>query len=392
VEEALSRKATTQKKEKEDNKTGGIVIDPSYPTDYDENTMKYVRMAAKDSYCTYMKNLNGELERKNNDGSVGDLILYDEEFFTICGIDSSYIYLLKASEGTGIYDIFRISKDGKEQETILSGINWCLHMDEKYFYFVPADNINCVRRINRDTLAVESFAQFGEAVEIMIEQDNGYMVVTKDDGMLTPLLGSSNYYYLIDGNGAVVESYGSDIAVEQYPRVKQKDGGYKTAVKYISNGYLRATAQEVYLQTGNSFVKTEGISGWNSANSGVITTLVNDSSAPGALPYKIVYYDKSSGIQRTITEANSNQAFFTMCRDDNGNWCYFDQTETELILYTLTSDFRTKEEIKRFEIEKLSCDLESCGMEIMDNRIYFYSMPNNISANAIYRYDLILKD
>ena len=93
-----------------------------------------------------------------------------------------------------------------------------------------------------------------------------------------------------------------------------------------------------------------------------------------------------------MTEVHSNQAFFAMCQDDNGDWCYIDEVDNKLILYSLSSNFGSKEIITEIDAGKFNCSLETCGMEIMDNRIYFYSMPDNKTANAIYRYDLILED
>lgn len=390
VKKALDSKKSQQEEAKEDEENDNRNV--SYPTDFDENTMQYQRMVAKDEACTYMKNLNGKLERKNNDGSAGDKVLYEEDFFTICGIDASYIYLLKASEEKGVYDLLRVSKDGKKKDSILKSINWCLHMDEEYFYYVPNDNNKSIRRLNRENLSVSDLCELHEPVEVMVEQDDNFMVVTKENSIFSFLGGAENDYYLINKDGGIVKEYGKQITVEEYPREYYKEGGYHAAVQYISNGYLRGTAQAVHLQYGGGFIKAEGISGWKYEKDGIITTVKNETEQENALPYQIVLYDAKSGNSKRMVEVNSNQAFFTMCQDGAGNWWYFDQTDTELILYSLSNDFTQKEEIKRFDLLRLSCDLENCGMEIMDNRIYFYSMPDSATANAIYRYDLILED
>jgi len=376
----------------EENINEEITIDPSYPTTYDESSMKFQRMVAKDENYTFMKDLNGKLERKNNDGTAGDKVLYDKEFFTICGIDASYIYLLKGSEKDGVYDIVRISKDGKKTDTLLQSINWCLHMDSDYFYYVPSDNNKCIRRLNRAKITSDNYCEFNEPVEVLIPQDNNFMVVTKEDSIFAFFGGATNNFYLIDKNGATIKEYGSEITVEDYPREKNDEGGYNTAIKYVSNGYLRSTAAEVHLQYGGSFINAEGISGWNPTKNGIVTTLNNDVDGENALPYRIMLYNATSGVSQKMTEVHSNQAFFTMCQDDNGNWCYIDEVDNKFILYSLSNDFGSKEIITEIDAGKFNCSLETCGMEIMDNRIYFYSMPDNKTANAIYRYDLILED
>lgn len=376
----------------EENINKELEIDPSYPTTYNESSMKYQRMVAKDENYTFMKDLNGKLERKNNDGSAGDKVLYDKEFFTICGIDASYIYLLKGSEKDGVYDIVRISKDGKKTDTLLQSINWCLHMDSDYFYYVPSDNNKCIRRLNRAKITSDNYCEFNEPVEVLIPQDNNFMVVTKEDSIFAFFGGATNNFYLIDKTGATIKEYGSEITVEEYPREKNDEGGYNTAIKYVSNGYLRSTAAEVHLQYGGSFINAEGISGWNPTKNGIVTTLNNDVDEENALPYRIMLYDATSGESKKMTEVHSNQAFFTMCQDDNGDWCYIDEVDNKLILYSLSSNLGSKEIITEIDAGKFNCSLETCGMEIMDNRIYFYSMPDNKTANAIYRYDLILED
>ena len=366
--------------------------DASYSTNYDKNTMKYRRMVAKDEKYTFMKDLNGKLERKNNDGTAGDEILYDKGFFTICGIDASYLYLLKGSENDGVYDIVRISKDGKKIDTLLQEINWCLYMDDNYFYYVPSDNNKSIRRLDRAKITSDHYCEFNEPVEVLIPQDNNFMVVTKEDSIFALFGGNTNNFYLIDKSGEIIKEYGGEIAVEEYPREKNDEGGYNTAIKYVSNGYLRPIAAEAYLEYGGSFIEAKGISGWNPTKNGIVTTLNNDSAGENALPYKIVLYDATSGVSKKMTDVQSDQAFFTMCQDDNGDWCYIDEVEGKLILYSLSSDFSSKEIITEIDAGKLNCSLETCSMEIMDNRIYFYSMPDNKTANAIYRYDLILED
>lgn len=300
--------------------------------------------------------------------------------------------MLNGSEEKGTYDILRVSKDGNKTDTILKSINWCLHMDNDYFYYVPSDNNKCIRRLNRENMNTANFCEFNEPVEVMVEQDNNFMVVTREDSIFAFFGGASNNYYLTNSAGEIIKEYGSEITVEEYPRVNVEEGNYNMAVKYVSNGYLRSTASEVHLQYGGGFVEAEGISGWNDSPNGIITTLDNDASGENAKPYKIVLYDASTGTQRKMTEVNSNKAFFTMCRDDNGNWYYFDQTDTSLVLSMISNDFSSEEVIKEFDLLKLSCDLDNCGMEIMDNRIYFYTMPDNTTANALYRYDVLLED
>ena len=41
------------------------------------------------------------------------------------------------------------------------------------------------------------------------------------------------------------------------------------------------------------------------------------------------------------------------------------------------------------EMHKFYCDLTQCGMLVLNNRIYFYTITNNSSANVIYRYNIV---
>lgn len=362
-----------------------------YSTSYDEDTMEYQRICAKDKNYIYQKNLYGKLERKDADGVSGKFLLYDDDFFTICGLDESYIYILKGNENAtlenGVYNMIRISKDGKKREIILKDIKWCFGMYENYFYYVPNENTNCIKRLDRGTLIMSDFIELDEQVEILQEDGNYFMVVTRNSVGAAGLFGGTNYYYLVDKDGKLMRRYGSDLQKEDYPVSEWKN--CKFAVKHTSNGYLRGVADEVYIKNGGNFIKIEGVSGWTYQEDGVITTLETNSGEE--LPYKMVYH-YSNGIEKTMTEVESNQAFFTLCQDDEDNWWYFDQTDIYLILYRLSADFKDKKMIKKFQILDIGCDLESCGMEIMNNRIYFYSMPDSITANAVYRYDLLLED
>ena len=70
---------------------------------------------------------------------------------------------------------------------------------------------------------------------------------------------------------------------------------------------------------------------------------------------------------------------------------YFDQTDSDLILYTLSENFDSKTELKKFSLAEIPYNLTDCAMTIMDNTIYFYTMPNDSTSKVLYRYDIMSK-
>jgi len=151
-------------------------------------------------------------------------------------------------------------------------------------------------------------------------------------------------------------------------------------------------------------VLTECVSGWNYFETGIVTTLNNDTfmekvedpdAEPDAeprlvpvAPYKMVLYRAADGVRQDMIPVHSNQAFFTLQQTPSGDWYFFDQTDEELILYNMASDFSKKIPVKTFSLDELNCNLNDCAMEIMDNTIYFYTITNYETSQVLYRYDI----
>ena len=106
-------------------------------------------------------------------------------------------------------------------------------------------------------------------------------------------------------------------------------------------------------------------------------------------PEKIVLYRASDGSRVDVTDVSSDQAFFTLCQSGDGEWYFFDQTDSEMILYVMSSDFTNKTELKTFSLDTIHYNLSDCSMTLMNNRIYFYTMPDNQTSEVLYRYDII---
>ena len=115
---------------------------------------------------------------------------------------------------------------------------------------------------------------------------------------------------------------------------------------------------------------------------------------PDAETLPLLRYDgpftvrEGDGKKITVTEVQSDQAFFTLCQSKSGAWFFFDETDEALILYSMNEDFSNKQVIKTVPLSEAPCSLKESGMTIMDNRIYFYSIPNNSTATVVYRYDI----
>ena len=348
-------------------------------TRYNEDLMSYSAITAKDTDAIYYKDTNNMLI-KEQDGYKS--ILYDGEFFSICGIDTSYLYLMIVADDE--YEIRRVSKDGNANKVVADDVANILTMDEQYIYYISAFDSTSIMRLDRQSLKEEQFADFEDDVTFMEVQEGGFYVVTKESGMFASLFGSATKYYLLNNSGGVLISYGESPEISQYYLIEHDS--YYRASKITANGYLRNSAAEVYWLSKDktASVLTETVAGWKSNDAGIFTVLEDGNGA-----YQIVLYRALDGQRIHVTDASSNQAFFTLCQGDSGEWYYFDQTSSELILYVLTEDFYSKEVVKRFALGEISCNLENCSMIIMDNRIYFYTMPDDSTSKVLYRYDLI---
>ena len=353
------------------------------PTRYQSGVMKYTAITAQDADAVYYKDTDGKLIRESDGYKT---VIYDKDFFSICGIDESYLYLL-VPNNNGVYDIYRVTTDGSANKKIAEDVSNCLTIDETYIYYVSNFDASTICRLNREYLKEDTFATFSDSVKYMTAQGDGFYVVTDEDSVFSALLGGSPNYFQINRSGKVTEEYGGNPEIINYCLSDYKS--YYQAAKMISSGYLRSTASEIYwMSKGKDLtVLAEGVSGWNAKEAGIFTTKNNDKA--NGKPYKIVLYRASDGTVKDVTEANSNQAFFTLCQSSSGDWYYFDQTDTEMILYAMDANFTSKRTVKTFSLSEIPCNLSDCGMTIMNNRIYFYTMPDSRTSTVLYRYDIV---
>ena len=354
---------------------------------YTASLMGCTNMTAWDQSAVYYKDTTGCLvkEENGNQTVLYDPNLQESEFFTICGIDSSYIYIT-VPEGAR-YKIYRVSKTDGLHKVVAEDVATPLTLDGEYLYYVPGFDSTTIVRLKREDLKEEQFADFSQDVTFMRGQGDNFYVVTTDP-ILSQFWGGMEDYYLLDKSGEVLESYGTYLDVAQYHLVDY--GSYYRAAKMVSAGFLRSTARAIYWMSKDksSTVLTEKVSGWNPKEVGIFTTLTND--IPDATePYKIVLYRAADGTRIDVTPVSSNQAFFTLCQSDSGDWYFFDQTDSEIILYVMAEDFTDKTVVKTFSRDVFPYDLEKCSTVIMNNRIYFFTMPNNQASQVIYRYDII---
>lgn len=350
-------------------------------THFDENSMTWQKMTAEDENSFYYKGMNGNLLRESKD-LLSRTTLYEGDFFSICGLDQSYIYVLEPTEDES-YDVRRIGKDGTVTKIILEDVKYVLRMDEDVFYYVPAFSDNQIYTLDRYSLEKKKFTQFEDNVELMSEEDDGFLVTVQEDNAFSWLLGPECKYYLLSEDGQTLEVYEDDLTPQQC--VKEDNGNYYAAFEIISNGYLRETAIKGYWLSENeqTSVEAEGISGWHPTERGIFTELEREDGS-----YDVILYQASDGSPRKITETDSANAFFTFVQDDTGDWYYMDQTETELVLYRMDVSFAEKEKIDTISLEEISCDMENCTMELVNNRIFFYTMPSWSDSEVLYRYNL----
>ncbi len=354
------------------------------PARFRPGIMSYSTVTAQDEKAFYYKNTDGNLI-KEIDGYK--TTIYDDEIFAICGIDESYIYVLKA-KGKDIYDIYRISKEGNINKKIAEDVLKCFTMDEEYLYYLSEFDRTSVCRMDRESLKEEVFADFKDSVTFMEKQEEAFYVVTEDEDSFVAFFGRSPLrYYLMDISGNVIEEYGENPDISQYFYSNQKT--YYKAAKMTSSGYLRNVAQKIYWVSKDKQqnVLVEQVSGWNTFDEGICTTLDNENT--GQEPYTMVLYQAENGQRVEMTDVYSNQAFFTLCKSDNGNWYFFDQTEQELILYELRGDYSQKRAVKTFLLKEFPCNLSECNVEIMNNRLYLYTMPDSQTSQVLYRYDIL---
>lgn len=349
-------------------------------THYNSESMGWGKMTAEDEKYFYYKSLHNELVRETKNG-ISRTTIYEDDFFQICGVDKSYLYVLEPTGDENVYNVRRISKDGTTSKKILDDVKYVLLMKDNLMYYVPDSSENTIYTLDRSRLKKKKFAKFDENVFALSELSDGFYVATEESDIFSFFLGATVVYYQISFDGKVIQRH-DDITPEVY--FKEELENYILATKLISNGYLRNTAEEVCWMANNqgSYVVAEGISGWNPTQEGIFTTQETEQGK------YIVLYQATNGNKRTITAVNSDNAFFTLLQSDSGDWYFIDQTETDLLLYRMDGQFKTKTLLEQISLSKLPCDLESCGMEIRDNRLFFYNMTSWSESKMLYRYNL----
>ncbi len=348
-------------------------------THFNSSTMYVNNIIAGDSKSIYYKDEQGNLIAEKDSYKT---VIYDDEFFVICGIDDSYIYLLKRSENnSSLYDLYRIRKDGTSERRIVEEIKNFMECDETYFYYTLGDDTQTIMRLRRSDLEEESFASFDAEVAYMKKQNDGFYVETTSGfWFLTTIK-----YYLLNSNGEIVEHYGENPAVSQYLLYEYDD--FYMATKIVSNGFLRDTASEIYWLSldKQNYVKAESLAGWTPSEEYGIFVLTDGDENHN---YQIKLYCAENGELVSVVGVNSNQAHFTMVQDDYGTWYYIDETETGLTLYAMNENFENRRIIEELSYEEFPVNLETCGMILMDGTIWFYEMPDEYTANVLYRYSL----
>ncbi len=350
-------------------------------THYDANTMTWQKVTAEDDGAVYYKGTNGKLLREYKNG-LGRSVIYEGSFFSICGLDESYIYVLQSAEDE-LYDLRRINKDGTTSKVILEDVKYILMMDEEDFYYVPGFSENEIQKLNRSELNTEAFSRFEHSVEFMAEESGGYFVLTQEENAFSWLMGPDCTYYRISEDGVITATYEEELQPQEC--VKYWEDSYYCAFEIIGNGYLRETAQKGYwlsADTGTS-VEVTGISGWKPLAVGIMT---EQSGEDGM--YNVMLHRASDGSEVQITTVHHSAAFFTFAQDNAGNWYFMDQTETDLELYRMDSSFGNKTLVDKVSLEDISCSMDECGMEIVNNRLFFYTMPEWSQSEVLYRYNL----
>lgn len=346
----------------------------------DFGQMNYGRITARDASYLYFKDESGNLVKKGNESY--DILSHDE-FISICGIDESYLYVMRKEEdGKGIY---RISKEDGIPRQLVSNVENVLLMDDTYLYYVPAFSDNTIERLNRETLQTQVFASFRHHIEIMLKQGEDFFIITKDNSFMAAFFGAPNYYYQVDSNGEKKQEFDESPKFSNYP-VEYKDGKdpYYVVTAYVSGGYLRLSAGKVYWmsldKTRSRNVETVG--GWNMSEDGILYVSEKEDNSG----YNINRIEAGSGESVTLLDVNNRNAIFTLAKGKGENWYYFDQLEEGIILYKCNDDFSNPVEVKKFDKEFFPYNLEDCGVEIRENCLFFYSMPDDAHINVLYRY------
>lgn len=348
-------------------------------TRFNSASMSSTNITARDNDYIYYKDLDGTLVREK-DGYRE--VLYSQPFYTICGIDESYIYVTEHVTGDK-YSVRRISKTEDTSKTIIDEMTVCMAFDETCIYYQDGFDKKTVRCLNRQTLEDTVFVRHEDPVVYLTPQGDGFHMVTGYVSILG--LSGMNYYHL-DKDGQIETSYGRDPAVSNLLLTKFDD--YYVAMAMVQRDILRDSCSEYYWlsKDKSTSIQVSHRVGWNATDAGIFTT---DRTAEDYNLHHILLYRAEDGTCQEIATVNNAAAFFTMTQGPQGEWYFFDQTDKELILYMMDADFGNQREIKRLDLEQYPCDLDECSVVLMDNRMYFYSLPNSWEAEVLYRYDII---
>lgn len=350
-------------------------------THYDKEVMTWQKMTGEDKDAIYYKGLNGQLFREDKRG-YSRKVIYDNEFFSICGLDQSYVYLLQAVDDEK-YNVRRVNKDGTTSKIILKDVKYVLMMEGQDLYYVPSFSPKDIYVLDRTVLREDHYISFPENVEYMANEKDGFYVVTQKKDAFSWFFGPECTYYRISNTGEILQTYDNSLSPEE--TMKEEFEQYWVGYKFISNGYLRETAQDVYWLSKNQgkFVETEGISGWHPTEAGIFTEQDNEDG-----DHEVILYEAEEGTPRRIINVSGTQTFFTFVQDKKKNWYYMDQTETDFELYKMNSEFGNVKLINKISRNKIVSVEEECSMEIVDNKIFFYTMPEWSKSQVLYRHNL----
>lgn len=256
-------------------------------------------------------------------------------------------------------------------------------MEEQNLYYVSAFSPKEIYCLDRSTLKHKQYISFTEDVEYMGQENEDYFIVTQKTNAFSWLFGPECIYYRITKSGEIVQSYDKNIAPED--NLKEEFKEYQIALKLVSNGYLRESAEEVYWlsKSPGVVVETEGISGWHPTEAGIFTEQSDDDGT-----CRIILYNAKDGTPQEIGKVSGKQTFFTLVQDTKKDWYYMDQTDTNLELYRMDSNFQNVKLLDTISREEIISDEENCSMEIVDNKLFFYTMPEWSKSEVLYRYNL----
>lgn len=355
-------------------------------TRFDENSMSYGQVTAEDKEYIYYLSEGGNIYKQNKETGK-HTILCDGGMTKFCGIDASYLYLLK--KGSNAYDIFRVDKSTGISRDVQKEVAAVLTQDSRYIYYLPEADETKIRAFDRDKLESKEYHDFDDNVQIMSAYGNYYYVSTKHENAFSVFFGAKCNYYLMNANGKIVADLGESPDVKSLPRVAMP--GYYYAAEYTGRGILRSVAAKMYWISADldNTSETVGISGWLQKEVGVFVTL--ESEGNQGKKYTIWLYKSENGRKVKVTDVYSNQAFFTLCQDAAGYWHFFDETEDALILYQMDSDFSNVREIEHYDKRIVTVSLADCSMEIIGNKMILYSITGgdtSATATVIFRYDL----